>query len=288
MNYYVKGAIDAKSTNGKKYIRLTLVEESTDTVFDAFCWEPSIEAAECMSKVINSQVNPLDKFPKVYPVELESGVELGLIPEIPDNFIKFLKKVPSKEEFISKFKEAVEFDSIESGILKGKLEYEVERLHDLYLVGFGGAIMHHAYSGGLLQHTYEILNSFVALRPSLPFKVDSVVCGLGILYHDYGKLYEYDSCGAVTEAMSLTPHSYLGAVEVLSVYSSILEYRVVQMIQHVILSHHGKKEYGACVEPQTLEALVVNLLDELSGKGDHMNRCSNMEKSYWTGGRVIR
>lgn len=109
--------------------------------------------------------------------------------------------------------------------------------------------------------------------------MNPIHCLIGILYHDWGKCQEYSE-GDYTEIMPLTPHGFLGAQEVARRYQSFLKPRTLSLIQHIILSHHGRLEWGATCVPATLEAFLVHHLDMLSGHGNAMSNCVNMEKCF--------
>ena len=149
--------------------------------------------------------------------------------------------------------------------------------------------MHHAFRGGLLNHTYQMLHMLEGLYPCLPCRVKVERCILAILFHDYGKVYEYSREGEAQPMMYLLGHIYISANRL----QRELEKREVpadeiNRIVHVVLSHHGQLEYGSPVLPCTQEAIVVNLLDNLSAKADNMEGTGNMERSFALGTHVVK
>lgn len=145
---------------------------------------------------------------------------------------------------------------------------------------------HHAYIGGLLQHTYEMLKSFdVLLETGLYSKVNVDYVAIAVLYHDMAKVYEYKTTQMpvmnpttgqeeivysteCTEYISLVGHIY-GSTHILEGDLSKIK-EVTQSdknnILHCILSHHGRKDWGALMEPKTTEAFMICQLDMLSAK----------------------
>ncbi len=129
---------------------------------------------------------------------------------------------------------------------------------------------HHAAIGGLLKHTWEVAHIGRAL--SRVCRADHELVLAGALLHDIGKLDAYSWHGApeLTECGSLVGHVVLGIVR--------LERRIrlenpapctdreLTLLEHLILSHHGKLEYGATVMPMTLEAEVLHYADNASAK----------------------
>ena len=93
----------------------------------------------------------------------------------------------------------------------------------------------------------------------------------GIIYHDIMKVEEYQYSNGLAEDFSkkgfLFGHIFLGA-ELPKKYVSDEESssEEIEMLQHIILSHHGKLEWGSPVEPATIEAVIVHHVDNLDAK----------------------
>lgn len=149
--------------------------------------------------------------------------------------------------------------------------------------------MHHAFKGGLLNHTYQMLHMLEGIYPVLPYPVKLERCVLAILFHDYGKVYEYTREGETQPMMYLLGHIYISTNRL----QKELEKREVpteeiNRILHIVLAHHGELEYGSPVMPCTQEAVLVNLLDNLSAKADNIEGTGNMEKSFALGTHIIK
>jgi 3'-5' exoribonuclease len=130
---------------------------------------------------------------------------------------------------------------------------------------------HHARLGGLLQHTCEVLA--IALQISRVAKADIELVIAGVLLHDIGKLecYSWES-GAfdTTERGRLVGHVVQGVImlqRAIARASSPPCTEAEQLIlEHLILSHHGKLEFGSPVKPLTLEAEILHFADDASAK----------------------
>ena len=154
---------------------------------------------------------------------------------------------------------------------------------------------HHAQLGGLLKHTTEVAVIARAIARSCGADLDLVIAG--VLLHDIGKLESYSWHGAFdfTVPGSLIGHVTLGAL--------MLDRRLDeeeeppcteaerQVLLHLILSHHGRLEYGSPVTPMTLEAEVLHWADNASAKtasvGDALEADENfpdgpVSKPQWT------
>lgn len=149
--------------------------------------------------------------------------------------------------------------------------------------------VHHAFRGGLLNHTHQMLHMLEGLYPCLPYPIKIDRCVLAILFHDYGKVYEYTKDGEPKAEKFLLGHIYISANRL----NNILKEKEVpedeiDRIVHIILAHHGQLEYGSPVLPCTSEAVIVNLLDNLSAKTDTIETTGDGEKNFALGTCVVK
>jgi len=199
---------------------------------------------------------------------------------------KLLPTVVSDEEW-SKLKYLL-IHCCTDEILKSVIDEQMDRMQTLYAEFPAATTVHHAYKGGLLNHTYEALNMLLGIAPhlSFPIKIEHVI--LGLLFHDFGKTCEYTNTG-VTEDISLLGHIYIGANELNKI---LLEKGVnsdeTKRIVHCVLAHHGKIEHGSPVLPCTSEAFLVFHLDALSGHGDIYANATPGEYNKFIGTNVLR
>ncbi|MBI2918626.1 MAG: HD domain-containing protein [Chloroflexi bacterium] len=127
----------------------------------------------------------------------------------------------------------------------------------------GAVEVHHAYVGGLLEHTLSVvrlLDTYATL-----YGVNRDLLLVGGVFHDVGKLDEL-ACKATvlyTDAGNLFGHTYLGAQR-LERYATHVEgfpEALQAQLCHMVLSHHGNLEWGAVVTPMTLEAFLLHIAD---------------------------
>ncbi|MDE5832475.1 MAG: CRISPR-associated endonuclease Cas3'' [Desulfovibrio sp.] len=128
--------------------------------------------------------------------------------------------------------------------------------------------MHHAYAGGLLEHTLSVFNLCRSLADRYP-QLDRQTLLAGALCHDIGKIREFSGGFAndYTDVGRLSGHIILG-LELIGPFlqKSGLDDKLKDHLSHLVLSHHGQYEYGASRLPQTAEAFVLHYADNLDAK----------------------
>ncbi|MDD3679007.1 MAG: HD domain-containing protein [Patescibacteria group bacterium] len=127
--------------------------------------------------------------------------------------------------------------------------------------------VHHAYIGGLLEHTWEMLKMAGALKSHFP-KINMDLVYSGIILHDLGKTKEYvaNTTIEITDVGKLLGHIYLGSEWIKSKAPEEMPEDLLNEILHIVLAHHGEKEFGSPVFPMTTEAIAVHALDSASSK----------------------
>lgn len=128
--------------------------------------------------------------------------------------------------------------------------------------------LHHAMRGGLLYHTLSIVRLAEGVCAIYPF-VDRELLLSGAILHDIAKIREYsiNSLGVVdghTLEGVLLGHLVMGAEDVGRKCDEIgISAEKKYLLQHMLISHHGKLEFGAAVRPAFIEAEILSQLDML-------------------------
>ncbi len=154
---------------------------------------------------------------------------------------------------------------------------------DELMVGFCAAPaamkMHHGYLGGLIEHTHNMLKAAQALLPLYPgLQQDLVIAG--IFLHDLGKTQEleYDTGFSYSNSGQLIGHIVQGMIMLnqkannLASKNTRIDKNLLDTLGHIIISHHGKYEFGSPKLPATPEAFMVCYLDDLDAK---LNQVTN-------------
>ncbi|MGD9963349.1 MAG: 3'-5' exoribonuclease YhaM family protein [Thermoplasmata archaeon] len=133
--------------------------------------------------------------------------------------------------------------------------------------------MHSAAVGGLIHHTLNVAELALEVVRQHP-ELDKDIVLTGALLHDIGKVMTFE----VTTRIDHTPEgNLLGEVvlgdELLAAHIAGIEgfpENLAVKLRHIILSHHGRMDWGAPVEPMTPEALAVHKADDVDAKVEYM------------------
>lgn len=180
--------------------------------------------------------------------------------KVPNNFFDFYpksKKHPDqlKSELLTYIKQ----------INEPNYQILLEQLvvnNELFYTYPAAKKIHHAYIGGLCEHTLNML----ALSDGYikQYNLDRDLLYTAIIFHDYGKIYEYANYGLTYSDEG----SLLGHIVISDEHISIcanhfnLDKQPILMLKHLVLSHHGELSYGSPKPPMCKEAVVLHVLDD--------------------------
>lgn len=190
---------------------------------------------------------------------------------------KFIPSVPIQPEGMFSFLlKTAEKCGVYAPVVKKILTESKEKL----LYWAAGKSLHHNVRGGLLYHTYymtkiaayiaNIYNKEPGIIPEVRI-VNTELLVAAVILHDIGKLYELstDQFGVseITSLGALMGHSFIGA-DIVGRYARAekLKEEDIILLQHMILAHHGEKEYGAAVEPTIPEAMLLHQIDMIDAQ----------------------
>lgn len=139
--------------------------------------------------------------------------------------------------------------------------------------------IHHAYIGGLLDHILSVSGLMLSLHKhylgqDIKLNLDLLI--FGSIFHDIGKIWElqFDDGVSYTDVGRLVGHLSLASELVEKRASRILGFPrdLINILKHIVLSHHGRLEYGSPKRPKFLEAFVVAAIDDLDSKINNIAR----------------
>jgi 3'-5' exoribonuclease len=129
--------------------------------------------------------------------------------------------------------------------------------------------LHHAWLGGLLEHVVSLIGLADRVVPHYPMLMRDLVV-TGVILHDIGKIRElaWQTGFEYTLEGTLLGHIQIGAAMVEKTIDTLPDFplRLKTLVLHMILSHHGKLEFGSPKLPMIPEALMLNFLDDIDAK----------------------
>jgi 3'-5' exoribonuclease len=231
---------------------------------------------------------------KLRRMKKQQYLEIGVIQ-------KSLTSVPTEEvqtkadhskidlrSYIRRFDELIELvhDTDYKEILKAVFNEDVRLMFFTYP---GGREKHHAYKHGLLQHSLETAEVAKMLGEYYG-NVNLDLLVTGALLHDIGKLKAYESNDASEEFLgqinrtswdSLLGHLAMSAIFVSKVIPASVDSNKAMMLYHLILSHHGKEEWGSPIKSKMFESVILHKADVLSYIFDRLNNLV-YDKNGWS------
>ncbi len=147
--------------------------------------------------------------------------------------------------------------------------------------------IHHAYVGGLLEHTLSMLKIGVFLSGHYEKYVIKDVLIASIFLHDVGKIEELSVKNNLTEYSDegrLLGHIVIGIRAVDTKISEIPDFpeKLRLLILHCIASHHGEMEYGSPKRPKTAEALLLHYIDNMDSKENQFADFIDSVNTQWS------
>jgi 3'-5' exoribonuclease len=208
------------------------------------------------------------------------GARLATADDARDGF-DFFDLVPSSkfspEELIRKIHQLIE-RYIEHPALRSLVLGILNENAYLFTRMPAAQNLHHCYTAGLLEHVWSMtrIACFLADHYAKYYEELNPPLNRGVLVaatilHDIGKLreLEYHPLEArYTKEGSLIGHVLIGRDMVRDTARKIEGFpeELLLLLEHAIVAHHGKREFGSPVPPLTLEALIVSFIDEMDAK----------------------
>ena len=190
----------------------------------------------------------------------------SLVEQQDIDIAKLVKSAPvSKEELIDLFNNYIE--SIKDNDTKTLVKYLVKKFgEDVYIYPAAVSI-HHEYSSGLLMHTTSMAKIADFIAPLYDLNRDLLIAG--VILHDLAKCIEFE--GPIVYKYSLEGkllgHITLMVSEIRKAALELnLNSEIPLLLEHMVLSHHDKPEYGSPVPPLTKEALALTMIDNMDSK----------------------
>jgi 3'-5' exoribonuclease len=148
-------------------------------------------------------------------------------------------------------------------------------------------LMHHAYIGGLLEHTLSmaVLSELIAGHYS---GVDRDLLLAGVILHDVGKIRELEYARKIdyTDEGRLLSHIVIGLAMLDEKLRQVPDFPEIQaqLLKHMLVSHHGAREFGSPEPPKTIEAVLLNYIDEMDSRVNSIREyvAKDLSEGTWT------
>lgn len=267
VNNFSKGV----SNNGQPYLNITFQDASA--TIEGKKWEINDNdlALVEVGKIIYVNAEVLKYREKNQLKVLTLSEQKGEI-----DLANFIKSAPkSKDELLNKFLSYINF--IEYEDIKEIVTKIIDDNFENITKYPAATRNHHDYYCGLLHHTTGMLDIAKTIC-DLHENVDRSLLYAGAILHDIGKTIEFS--GPVLPKYTVEGR-LIGHISIMNAYIKetanklgINNERVV-LLQHMILSHHGKMEFGSPVVPLTLEAEILSFIDNLDSRINMITKAIN-------------
>ena len=259
-------SVREKRGNGGQYLALTLSDKTGS--MEARMWEEFASALETCTEGCYVKVQgQVAKYNGKYQITL-TRMRLAASSEIePADFVPTTKF--NVDEMWSELRGYV--DEFRNADLR-RLVFaflDDEALGAAYREAPAAKMLHHAWIGGLLEHVVTLVRVCRATAPFYP-EVDPDLLVTGAVLHDIGKVRElsWGSSFSYTLEGQMIGHISIAQGMLREKVRGLPDFpeKLRILVEHMILSHHGKYEFGSPKLPMTPEALLLSALDDLEAK----------------------
>jgi 3'-5' exoribonuclease len=168
--------------------------------------------------------------------------------------------------------------------------YDDSELVENFMLAPAAKTIHHNYLAGLLEHTLEVVEICRHISVLYPESINRSLLITAAIFHDIGKIEEYDPHSFTfkqTDKGRLIGHITLGLGILREKVSSILSFpqKTLIELEHMIISHHGERDWGSPEVPQTFNAYALFHADLLSARLKQFEQVINnysQPNSNWT------
>jgi len=265
--YLVLSKQHRTTRNAKPYISLILGDNSGQ--IEARIWDPLdtriapefakgdvVKVRGCSSKFEGVLQLKIDLLRKLAPTEFDRS---DLLPATTYDIDALWQQV---EHAIASFTDP-DLQRLVVAILA------VPSVREAFIEAPAAKQLHHAFLGGLLEHVVSLLGLAEKVVPHYPILMRDLVL-TGIILHDIGKIHElaWSTGFEYTLEGQLLGHIQIGSAMIEKTIDALPDFppRLKTLVLHMILSHHGKLEFGSPKLPMIPEALMLNFLDDMDAK----------------------
>ncbi|MCC7342367.1 MAG: HD domain-containing protein [Bryobacterales bacterium] len=269
-NFLVQNKDVRQKKSGEPFLSLTIGDKSGD--IDAKMWDNVADVVDLFGvgdfvrvKGVMSLYNGRPQF-TIHSLERIDERDVHL----PDFFAASAR---DPEEMFAELKGIV--DAMQDPHLKALLLafFNDPSIRERYKKAPAAKQIHHAFLGGLIEHVLSLCTLAKTVGPHYPV-VNLDLLLTGIILHDIGKIEEltYERSLGYSDVGQLLGHIAIGVRFLHDKLREVPDFPagLAVLVEHMILSHHGKLEFGSPKVPMFPEALLLSYLDDLDSKMECM------------------
>lgn len=284
--FLVKEMSRAETRTGSPYLVLTVMDETGE--LGGRVWENAdMLMPECPPGGIISLTGQAQAYRNILQLKIN---RIKAVPETEVDMSLFVPSTPGDIDAM-----AAELEQLAKSVTDPDLQELVlaflkdNQFFEKFCKAPAAKSMHHAYLGGLLEHTLAV-SRLADMTTRLYPSIDRSLLIAGAILHDIGKvsefsyaLYPFD----YSDQGRLVGHHVLGSDLVQEKINALKKFpeKLGTRLKHLILSHHGRHEFGSPALPMMREAFILNFLDDLDAKINYVDRLGKqaLESGYqWT------
>lgn len=252
-----------ETDKGKIYLNIVL-QDKTNTI-EAKKWEVSEEDLDI---IVVGHVIYVEGLVLKYRDKLQLKVlEVKELNASEIDVTNFQKECPvSREVLVEKLNKYLK--SFKDKDIEKITNAVVSHFYSDYIAYPGAIRVHHDFNSGLLYHSLAMADLAEEVAKLYP-NVDRDLLVSGALIHDIGKTIEYSNPVIPTMTLEgrLVGHISIMYAEFKKIVDSLdIKSEVPVLLEHMILSHHGTREFGCPVVPSTREAILLSMIDLLDSR----------------------
>ncbi|TLN18282.1 HD domain-containing protein [bacterium] len=267
---------------GRSYLRVTLGDKSGQ--LEARVWEGAEELA---SRFESGDLVFVTGVVTSYQGVIQ--IKAQYIEKVEDPKVDWSAFLPSSKRPVAEMQEELKglLLTIENPFLKRLTESFVEdgEFFQRFSLSPAAKGMHHAYIGGLIEHTIGVIKAAIAIADLYP-AISRDILVTGAFLHDIGKTEELEATAGFDYTIEgkLLGHIIIGRDMLIQKAAAIEGFpaKLLTHLEHMILSHHGELEWGSPKRPKTVESLALHIADNIDAK--LMAALDSVEKPDGTSG----
>ncbi len=284
----------------KAYLTLVFQDQSGTIEGKKWDFDPDDEAIFAKGEVVSVSFDVL-KYRDSLQLKVYSG------ERVATNALDWSKFIPNAPVALGELRDKLQsyIDAISHPDVKALVEGMVAKFGKKYLEWPAAVRNHHNFVSGLLYHSITMADMALKLSEVYPQANRDILIG-GCIVHDLGKTIELSGPNVTQYTLEgkLLGHISIGQAECREVAKKLGFYayddlpqseqtidnplyakkEIAVCFEHIILSHHGKQEFGSPVLPLTREAFIIALIDDLDAKMAILDKAyEGVEKGSFTG-----